>query len=600
MRIKFVSGLVCMLLLCSALPALAMGTAHSSSSAGGSQSTQTSSSLGRDGWSLQWSYDYGGMGHSQFKQPVGDLDGDGVNEVVIGGYETQGHLRILSYVGGTYVEEYSYVPQGGSYNIPTGATIVDLNGDGILELVVSYGYTGADGVYVYHWDGTTMTQLDYYHGSELNFIYDVYAMDYNEDGKPEIVVSNAPWGTYNYYVIGLQWENGHLVYQTGWACPSGNGAECCMVSSGDVNNDGHDEIIADISNSASYTYGTWMLRWNLDTETFDGTPIWTDYGSNTVYGDCVGDINGDGIPEIGIGSYGGECTAWLFEWDGSSFQKVYEQTWPGGQWIIESVDIGDVDNDGCNEFCYGGGNVHVLGWNGTAYVMEHIFTEVTNMEAGMNVGDFDTDGLNELKACEIISSTGYEYIWKYTDETSPVTTCTLDGTMDGTVYITNVTVTLTATDAGSGVDVTKVKVDNESWTDYSGPILFTTDATHTVSYYSVDKMGNTESTKTTTFTIWRHPLFQVDFRGGLGLTMKITNLGISNQTMLSWSLALEGNLVLLGKGKTGQIMRLNAGESDTKKMPVFGFGKVAVKATVGTYEFNSTGMLFLFVIVGVR
>jgi hypothetical protein len=36
-----------------------------------------------------------------------------------------------------------------------------------------------------------------------------------------------------------------------------------------------------------------------------------------------------------------------------------------------------------------------------------VFTEVTGMEAGMNVGDFDTDGLNEVKACEIISATGY-------------------------------------------------------------------------------------------------------------------------------------------------------------------------------------------------
>jgi hypothetical protein len=571
----------------------------SSSSAGGSQSNKISSSS-RDGWSLQWSHDYGGMGHSQFKQPVGDLDGDGVNEVAIGGYESIGYFRLISYVDGTYQEEYSYHPPGSGYDIPTGAAIVDLDGDGTLELIVAYGYTEADGVYVYHWDGTTMTQLDYYHGSELNFIYDVYAVDYNEDGNLEVLVSNACWSSYQYYVVALEWVNGHLQYKTGWSCPSGNGGECCMVSSGDINNDGHDEIVADVTYADSYTYGTWMLTWNSDTETFDGTSIWTDYGSNTVYGDCVGDINGNGIPEIGIGSYGGECTAWLFEWDGSSFQKVYEQTWPGGQWIIESVDIGDVDNDGHNEFCYGGGNVHVLGWNGTAYVMEHIFTDTSNMEAGMNVGDFDSDGLNELKACEIISSTGYEYIWKYADATPPMTTCALDGTIVGSVYVSDVTVTLSATDTGSGVALTKVKVDDGAWSDYTAPIVVITEAAHSVSYYSVDRMGNTEQTKTTPFTIWKQPIFDVKLHGGLAVTMKIKNVGPGNLSAVHWSLKLEGAHVMLGKGSSGTIHSLTMGQSVTEKMPVLGFGKVAVKATVGAYSFNATGFLFLFGIIGVR
>jgi hypothetical protein len=35
------------------------------------------------------------------------------------------------------------------------------------------------------------------------------------------------------------------------------------------------------------------------------------------------------------------------------------------------------------------------------------------MLAGINIGDCDTDGLNELKACEILSGTGSEFIYKY-------------------------------------------------------------------------------------------------------------------------------------------------------------------------------------------
>jgi len=597
MRTKLVSSLVCMLMLFSALPAIAMGTTHSSPSVTGSASTQTPSSLGRDGWFLQWSHDYGGNGHSQFAQPVGDLDGDGVNEVIIGGYENQGIIRIMSYVDGTYTQEYSFQQAGGD---PSGACIVDINGDGILELVVSWAYSSADGVYVYQWDGSSLTQLDYFSGSGINFIFDVAAYDYNGDGNPEILVSNAPWGASNYYVIGLQWESGNLVYQAGWACPDGNGGECCMVSFGDVDNDGANEVIADVSYGTTWTYGTWSLSWNTDTETFDGVQVWSDYSGFTVYGDSVGDINGDGIPEIGIGNYGGTCTAWLFQWDGNAFQKVWEMSWPSGQGIIESVAIGDADNDGHNEFCIGGGQVHVVGWDGSAYVVKATFTEPSGMEAGMNIADFDTDGQNEVKACEILSATGYEYIWKYTDATPPVTTCTLQGTIVGSVYISNVTVTLLATDAGSGVAVTKIMIDGGAWTNYTAPVVVTTEAFHTVLYYSVDKMGNTEQTKTTTFTIWKKPIFDVKLRGGLAVKMKIKNVGPNNLSAIHWSLKLEGDHVLMGKGVNGVIQRLNMGQTVTEKMSVLGFGKVTVKATIGAYSFNATGFLFLFGIVGIH
>jgi hypothetical protein len=597
MRTKLVSSLVCMLMLFSALPALAMETTHSSPSANGSSpSTQTPSSLGRDGWSLQWSHNYGGNGHSQFAQPVGDLDGDGINEFVIGGYENQGVIRIMKYVDGQYTQVYSFQQAGGD---PSGAAIADINGDGINELIVSWAYSSADGVYVYQWDGTTLTQLDYFSGSGINFIFDVAVYDYNGDGQPEVLVSNAPWGSSNYYVIGLQWKNGHLAYQTGWACPDGNGGETCMVSFGDVDNDGANEVIADVSYSSSWTYGTWMLKWNSGTESFDGTQVWADYSGNTVYGDCVGDVNGDGIPEIGIGSYGGTSTVWLFQWDGSSFQKVWEYSF-NGQPVIEAVAIGDADNDGHNEFCFGGGNVHVAGWNGTGYYIKHTFTEATGEESGMCVADFDSDHQNELKACEILSATGYEYIWKYADSTPPTTTCTLTGTLVGSVYVSNVTVTLTATDTGSGVAYTKIKMDDGAWSNYTAPVIVTTEGMHTVSYYSVDRMGNTEQTQTKTFTIWKKPIFDVKFHGGLGVTMKVKNVGPSNLSAIHWSLKIEGAHVWLGQGTSGTIQHLNVNKSTTEKMPVLGFGPVTVKATVGAYSFTSSGMLFLFVIIRVK
>jgi hypothetical protein len=97
------------------------------------------------------------------------------------------------------------------------------------------------------------------------------------------------------------------------------------------------------------------------------------------------------------------------------------------------------------------------------------------------------------------------------DTTPPVTTSTLAGTMGrNNWYISAVTVTLSATDPpGSksplNVNHTYYKIDSGSWNEYNTPFIVSTDGQHTVSYYSVDKTGNTETTKTVSFKIDKTP-----------------------------------------------------------------------------------------------
>ncbi|UCH70689.1 MAG: hypothetical protein JSV29_01510 [Candidatus Bathyarchaeota archaeon] len=143
----------------------------------------------------------------------------------------------------------------------------------------------------------------------------------------------------------------------------------------------------------------------------------------THYGVAVGDVDGDGIDEIGIGNnnegYIG-AGAVLIEWDGSSYQVVWEGSWSEEEPVIEAVAIGDVDCDGENEFAVGGGNVHIIGWTGTNYAEESTITETSGLLSGVNIGDMDNDGLNELKACDIIEGPGIEWIMKYAKEPTPL------------------------------------------------------------------------------------------------------------------------------------------------------------------------------------
>jgi len=59
-------------------------------------------------------------------------------------------------------------------------------------------------------------------------------------------------------------------------------------------------------------------------------------------------------------------------------------------------------------------------------------------------------------------------------------------------YVTYVKVSLTASDASSGVAWSKSRIDGGDWMEYLGPFLVTTDGTHTVEFYSQDVSGHVE------------------------------------------------------------------------------------------------------------
>ena len=455
-------------------------------------------------WVIQWHGEYGGYGHAQFAQPIGDLDHDRINEFVVGGYELQGRCRIMSYdaATGTYKEEYSWTHGGGTYNSPSGATILDLDGDGTLELVVSWAYSGSnDGVWAYKWDGKTLTPLDHWYGG---FVFDVYSADIDGDGIKDVLVANAPWGAIYAQVVVLGWQNGHFVVKSSWIHPSYTYYECMMLWTGDVNCDGKVDIVVSLAYSSSYNGGTWGLNWDPATNTWTYWPIYTALINGAPhYGVVVGDVNGNGIPEIAIGNNPPRYTgagAVLVEWDPTTgtYKKVWEGTWPSEYGIIEAVAIGDADNDGNNEFVAGGGYVHIIGWDGIRYYEKAILTQTRGLLSGIVIGDFDSDGKNELKACDIGGyGPGWEWIFEYEvyDVNPPITTHNYDFSWRNKNFI----ITLSATDDVSGVRETyyivngdgvirRVSVDGQ-------PYITTEGENNTLEFWSVDKAGNVEPHK---------------------------------------------------------------------------------------------------------
>ena len=88
------------------------------------------------------------------------------------------------------------------------------------------------------------------------------------------------------------------------------------------------------------------------------------------------------------------------------------------------------------------------------------------------------------------------------DTTAPATSATVTGTRDDNGgYLDSATVTITATDAGSGVAAIEYAVDAGAWTAYAGAIIVRTTGAHTVRYRATDHAGNVAAEKSAAFTV---------------------------------------------------------------------------------------------------
>ncbi len=88
------------------------------------------------------------------------------------------------------------------------------------------------------------------------------------------------------------------------------------------------------------------------------------------------------------------------------------------------------------------------------------------------------------------------------DTTDPSTSIEVSGTSVGPdVYGNSTSFTLTASDAGSGVNSTYYKVDSSAWIRYTGEVTLTNGGAHQVQFYSTDLAGNTEAVRSRTIKI---------------------------------------------------------------------------------------------------
>src|SRR3989454_5089613 len=234
--------------------------------------------------------------------------------------------------------------------------VADVNGDGKLDLLVANfctatpcGGDGTVGVLLGNGDGTFQPAVTYDSGGQNTV--SIAVADVNSDGKPDAVVTdNCVTSTCDAGAVGVLLGNGDGTFQAAVNYTSG-GLSPSSVVVGDVNGDGKPDLLVGniYMGNGNYSRGSVGLLLGNGDGTFLG-PVSFDSGGEYAYGVAVGDINGDGKLDLFVANFCADSTCasggvavFLGKGDGS-FQPVV--TYGSGGLNSYSVAVGDVNADG--------------------------------------------------------------------------------------------------------------------------------------------------------------------------------------------------------------------------------------------------------------
>lgn len=264
---------------------------------------------------------------------VGDADNDGANEVVIGMSSTSDELRIYEKVGDVWIEDIIDDYSAGVNSVAIG----DADNDGFNEIVAGLDpapselwlYKKDDG----NWEPTSIANP----GITVN---SVAIGDADNDGKNEVVIGmdSATNEVRAFEKVGLSWNLDHTINVP---------TNVYSVAIGDADNDGNNEIVLGLDSAApdfevrAYEFVT--MVWEVD----NITSVPTD-----VYSVAIGDADNDGNNDVVIGLADTTNEVRVLRKQGASWGMlpVFIPDLPTD---VNSVAVGDVDNDAKNEVLIG-------------------------------------------------------------------------------------------------------------------------------------------------------------------------------------------------------------------------------------------------------
>lgn len=233
---------------------------------------------------------------------VGDIDDDGQLEITVCSYNSIYAVEL----DGTVMSGFPVTFPGETYSYGSPA-LADLNGDGKLEILTTTHGT-YNKIHATQYDGTELTGWPY---AFANWSYAPPSVaDVDGNGDLEVIVgqSGGPVAGYNLFVIN---HDGTAFSPFPYLMEGG--AEGSYVAA-DIVGDEKLEII--FTNNMMDEDKGFVFAVDAQANLLDGWPLRPN-GFTYLNGATLGDVDGDGVPEIGVLSYK-DTTAYvnLYSYDG--------------------------------------------------------------------------------------------------------------------------------------------------------------------------------------------------------------------------------------------------------------------------------------------
>lgn len=320
-----------------------------------------------------------------------DINGDGDLDLVTGN-TTQNDVAVLMGRGnGNFaaVQDYA-VPNGPAYVAP-----IDFNRDGKPDLAVTQSTGGTVSVLINNTlatpanGGLNFAAPHVPRSGHGNMADSVAVADFNHDGYPDIAVAYLQDNA-----VRVLTGKGTGRFNTATEYPVGK--QPYWIAAGDLNNDGYADLV-----TANTTDGTVSVLLNNGAGSGTFASAQTYAVGRLPYQVAIGDLNGDGIPDLAVTNYGDNTVSILYGQSGGGFT--------GGQTLATCINpygvaIGDTRHSGQNDVavtCFHTGQLEVFLNNSmmpyqpppaqASFQSPEIFTTDSN-PTSLVMGDFNRDG----------------------------------------------------------------------------------------------------------------------------------------------------------------------------------------------------------------